>query len=185
MRPSFEDINGKLSAILVKYECKKVQLVKLNEMEKFMQMTESHNQFELHLANNMDNLPLPPPPPALSLPMPPALPQIPEKNALNNMNNVKITRKIINNNLNNDPKRAMSSVRSESEDSQYFSGADSSLLYADSSNFSSASSTSAYSNYSVPPPSMMEPSSIETPPSPPPIKSLAKLLNVASAAYKL
>ena len=197
MRPSFDEINKRLLIILDKYETKKVQLVKLNEMEKYLQLDENKDSFDLDfgtmssehhhhlnitdLANN--DIPLPPPPP---MPLPLSLTQMPEKNTTtnnnNNNNNVKITRKIINKNL-NDPKRVMSSIQSESEDSQYFSGADSSIVYADSCNFSSASS--AYSNYSVAPPSMMAPSSIETPPSPPPLKSLAKLLNVASAAYNL
>ena len=81
--------------------------------------------------------------------------------------------------------------QSESEsDSQYFSGTDVSLLYADSSQFSTASS--AYSNYSLPVPpdaikeaSLVAASLAQTPPSPPPLKSLKKLLNVASAAYNL
>lgn len=81
--------------------------------------------------------------------------------------------------------------QSESEsDSQYFSGTDASLLYADSSQFSTASS--AYSNYSMPVPpdaikeaTLMAASLAQTPPSPPPLKSLKKLLNVASAAYNL
>lgn len=81
--------------------------------------------------------------------------------------------------------------QSESEsDSQYFSGTDVSLLYADSSQFSTASS--AYSNYSIPVPpdaikeaSLVAASLAQTPPSPPPLKSLKKLLHVASAAYNL
>lgn len=81
--------------------------------------------------------------------------------------------------------------QSDSEDSQYFSGADTSLVYADSSNFSTASS-SVYSNYSVPlstaavkAASIMAASLAQAPPSPPPLKPLSRLLNVASAAYQL
>jgi hypothetical protein len=80
--------------------------------------------------------------------------------------------------------------QSESEDSQYFSGADNSLVYADSSQFSSASSN--YTNYSVPmsddaakAASKMAASLAQPPPSPPPLKPLSRLLNLASAAYQL
>ncbi len=83
-----------------------------------------------------------------------------------------------------------STRKSESEDSQYFSGADTSLLYADSSNMSSASSN--YTNYSVvsseaavKAASVMAASLAQPPPSPPPLKPLSRLLNVASAAYQL
>lgn len=82
--------------------------------------------------------------------------------------------------------------KSESEcDSQYFSGPDTSLVYADSSNYSTES-CSVYSNYSVPMSaaafsevSKMAASLAQSPPSPPPPKSFSKLLNVASAAYQL
>ena len=93
------------------------------------------------------------------------------------------------------------SRQSESEDSQYFSGTDSSLVYADSSNssscnFSTMSPTmSCYSNnYSVMPSknsaavravTLMAASLSAAPPSPPPLKPLSRLLNVASAAYDL
>lgn len=80
--------------------------------------------------------------------------------------------------------------QSESEDSQYFSGADTSLVYLESSNFSTASS--AYTNYSLPSTaaaskavSIMAASLAQGPPSPPPPKPFANLLNVASAAYHL
>ena len=80
--------------------------------------------------------------------------------------------------------------QSESEDSQYFSGTETSLIYADSSCFSSASS---YSNYSVLPSnvaaakaaSLITRTLTQSPPSPPPPKPLSKLINVASAAYQL
>jgi hypothetical protein len=79
--------------------------------------------------------------------------------------------------------------QSESEDSQYFSGTDTSLVYADSSNFSTASSN--YSNYTILPISankaatLMCASISQNPPSPPAIKHFSKLLNVASAAYNI
>jgi hypothetical protein len=80
--------------------------------------------------------------------------------------------------------------QSGSEDSQYYSGTDTSLVYADGSNFSSAAS--AYSNYSMPvsdeavrAASMMTYSLTKRPPSPPPMKPISDLLNVASAAYHL
>lgn len=80
--------------------------------------------------------------------------------------------------------------QSESEDSQYFSGADTSLVYADSSQFSSTSSN--YTNYSVPlsddavkAASKMAASLAQPPPSPPPLKPLSRILNLASAAYQL
>ena len=84
--------------------------------------------------------------------------------------------------------------QSESEDSQYFSGNDSSIVYADSSTFSTATPCSIYSNYSILPQvnaaavkaaSMMSASLAQRPPSPPAIKHFSKLLNVASAAYEL
>jgi hypothetical protein len=81
-----------------------------------------------------------------------------------------------------------SSRQSESEDSQYFSGADTSLVYVDGSNMSTTSSVNTdYSScFSIPAlkaANMM----IATahPPSPPPPKPILKLLNVASAAYNL
>lgn len=83
--------------------------------------------------------------------------------------------------------------QSESEDSQYFSGNDSSIVYADNSTFSTTPG-SIYSNYSVLPQAnaaavkaatMMSASLAQRPPSPPPIKHFSKLLNVASAAYEL
>jgi hypothetical protein len=85
-----------------------------------------------------------------------------------------------------------SSRQSESEDSQYFSGADTSLVYADSSNMSTTSSSN-YSSYSLPTSNVaavraankVAASLAQAPPSPPPPKPVAKLLNVASAAYKL
>jgi hypothetical protein len=87
------------------------------------------------------------------------------------------------------PKRA--TRQSESEDSQYFSGTDTSLLYAEGSSFSTASSSN-YSNYSVPSTaaavkdaSLMAASLAQTPPSPPPLKSSSKLLNLATAACQL
>lgn len=80
--------------------------------------------------------------------------------------------------------------QSESEDSQYFSGTDTSLVYADSSGFSTASS---YSNYSMLPAnaaaakaaSLITRTLTQSPPSPPPLKPLSKLMNVANAAYQL
>ncbi len=97
------------------------------------------------------------------------------------------------------------SRQSESEDSQYFSGTDSSLVYADSfghssnsssCNFSTMSPTmSCYSNNYLVLPSknaaavraatLMAASLSAAPPSPPPLKPLSRLLNVASAAYDL
>jgi hypothetical protein len=86
-----------------------------------------------------------------------------------------------------------SSRQSESEDSQYFSGADTSLVYADSSNMSTTSSSN-YSSYSIPTSNSVAAvkaankvaaSLAQAPPSPPPPKPISKLLNVASAAYKL
>lgn len=89
--------------------------------------------------------------------------------------------------------RTKTMIGSDTEDSQYFSGADTSMVYADSSQFSSASS-SAYSNYSVPmshavaackAASVMAASLAQMPPSPPPLKPSSKLLNLASAAYQI
>jgi hypothetical protein len=84
-----------------------------------------------------------------------------------------------------------SSRQSESEDSQYFSGADTSLVYADSSNMSTTSSSN-YSSYSIPSSraavkaaNKVAEALAQTPPSPPPLKPISKLLNVASAAYNL
>lgn len=83
--------------------------------------------------------------------------------------------------------------QSESDDSQYFSGTDmsNSLLYVDSSNFSTESSLH-YSAYAAPPTeasmkaaSIMATSLDKRPPSPPPLKPLTTLLSLASEAYKL
>ena len=180
MRPSFSEINEKLSLVLDKYESKKSNLVSLSLNEAKHSFNESSSLIAPLILNN--NYPL-----AMNqpLPLPPFSLTKPQTTNINSSNSQhKISKNLNDTKMDNSNKRG-TSIRSESEDSQYFSGVDNSLVYADSSNFSSASSTSAYSNYSVPPPSMMLPSSIETPPSPPPIKSLSKLLNVASAAYKL
>ena len=85
--------------------------------------------------------------------------------------------------------------RESESDSQYFSGTDSSLVYIESSNFSSSDSSESSSgyvnNYSALPQStaeaskalsMMTASLSQPPPSPPPLKHFSKLLNVASAA---
>jgi hypothetical protein len=93
----------------------------------------------------------------------------------------------------NKSERAKTIIGSDTEDSQYFSGADTSMVYADSSQFSSASS-SVYSNYSVPisqavaaskAASIMAASLAQTPPSPPPLKPSSKLMNLASVAYQI
>ena len=118
------------------------------------------------------------------------------QNTLNSCANVKIK-------LADSGKRVPSdsSRRSESEDSQYFSGADTSLVYADSSNMSTTSSSN-YSSYSIPSvggvisnnnatvaavkaANIMAASLAQRAPSPPPPKPISKLLNVASAAYNL
>lgn len=74
-------------------------------------------------------------------------------------------------------------AESSETDSQYFSGTDTSLVYADSSNYSAMGSV--YSNYSVMPTVKAIGSLTQKPPSPPPIRHFSKLLNVASAAYEL
>lgn len=91
---------------------------------------------------------------------------------------------------NNNDLNKILSRQSESEDSQYFSGTDmsNSLLYVDSSNFSTASL-----NYSVTPAhqaslkaaSIMATSLNKRAPSPPPPQTLETLLNVASKVYQL
>jgi hypothetical protein len=97
--------------------------------------------------------------------------------------NKQILLKRFNNNILSSEKRL--TRQSESEDSQYFSGTDmsNSLLYVDSSNFSSASSH--YSAYAVPTTSIMATSLNKRPPSPPPPQPLTTLLNVASKVYEL
>ena len=91
---------------------------------------------------------------------------------------------------NNNDLNTILSRQSESEDSQYFSGTDmsNSLLYVDSSNFSTASS-----HYSATPShqaslkaaSIMASSLNKRAPSPPPPQTLETLLNVASKVYQL
>jgi len=167
MRPSFSEINENLCIILEKYESKKLHLIKLKEMKDSFCLNETKdgNISKLKLGQTSFKNQQPE-----FVPSPILKSQAPHLN----------TPKLSINNL-SDPKRG-TSLSSKSEDSQYYSGPDSSLVYADSSNFSSSSE---YSNYSVAPPKMMVTSSSTTPPSPPPIKSLSKLLNVASAAYNL
>ncbi len=92
------------------------------------------------------------------------------------------------------PRRLSSSLnRSADLDSQYFSGTDTSLLYADTS-CSFSGSGSLYSNYSVLPgvnaaahkaASHIHAQLALRPPSPPPIKHFSKLLDLATAAYEL
>lgn len=162
MRPSFSNINDRLNLILDKYERKKIeQITTMNTPIKTLKL-ETPTRLNL-LANKL------------------------------NSPNCKI----------------ISSRQSESEDSQYFSGTDTSLVYADSCgvpsssnstcNFSTMSPVSCcYSttgnNYSVLPSnnaaavraaSLMAASLAQSPPSPPPLKPLSRLLNVASAAYDL
>jgi hypothetical protein len=171
MRPSFSEINENLCIILEKYESKKLHLIKIKEMKDSFCLNETKD-------GNISKLKLGQTP--FKIKQPEFVPSpILSKAQATNLN----TPKFLTKNL-SDPKRG-TSLSSKSEDSQYYSGPDSSLVYADSSNFSSTSSTSEYSNYSVAPPTMMVASSSTTPPSPPPIKSLSKLLNVASAAYNL
>jgi hypothetical protein len=91
---------------------------------------------------------------------------------------------------NNTDLNTILSRQSESEDSQYFSGTDmsNSLLYVDSSNFSTASS-----HYSATPShqaslkaaSIMANSLNKRAPSPPPPQTLETLLSVASKVYQL
>ena len=173
MRPSFSEINEKLSIILEKYENQKLNLTKLKEIEcpNSLNETKDGTQSKFRLGQT----------PFKNQPSYVASPFL-SKAHIAHIPQAKSTFLMTSKLQSNETKRG-ESISSKSEDSQYFSGADSSQVYADSSNFSSANSE--YSNYSVAPPSMMTPSSSAMPPSPPPIKSLSKLLNVASAAYKL
>ena len=154
MRPSFIEINEKLSIILEKHEEKKLQLTKMagyliDDDSKIGQVSFKNKPLLVH------------------------------SSVLSEVHTPDATQTQLQ--LNNSKRET--SDRSKSEDSQYFSSTDSSQVYADSSTFSS--SHSEYSNYSLAPPSMMIPSNPTIPPSPPPIKPLSKLLNVASAAYNL
>lgn len=162
LRPSFININDKLNNILDKYERKKIEQNAANTTTPI----KSIKQHDTPIRMNMF------------------------ANKLNSPTSKKIS--------------SSSSRQSESEDSQYFSGTDTSLVYADSCgqsssniscNFSTMSPISCYTNnYSVLPSnnaaavraaSIMAASLAQCPPSPPPLKPLSRLLNVASAAYDL
>lgn len=159
MRPSFANINDRLNNILDKYERKKIE-----------QITASNTPTKM-----------------LKLETPTRL-------------------NLLSSKLNSPNCKIISSRQSESEDSQYFSGTDTSLVYADSCGASSSNSSCNFStsmspvsccystNYSVLPlnnsaavkaASLMAASLAQSPPSPPPLKPLSRLLNVASAAYEL
>ena len=181
MRPSFIQINEKLNTLLIKYERKKfIEEQHLIDMKKL-----SLGSLGLHL-NSSSLIETPKrfgsvkqSSSKLSTPeRTSSLSQQPYKTSLRNgsLKSSLLTNLDTTSRLNR---------QSESEDSQYFSGTDTSLVYADSSNFST------YSNYSVLPTlankaaTMMCASLAQRPPSPPPIQKCSKLLNVASAAFQL
>ncbi len=218
LRPSFDIINQRLSLILEKYEIKRTQklnspMVEATERlfdEKAMndlknvglnfntlssnhQMKSTRTTFNnlsatLSKSNLTNTLTINP----NGSDCPPLLPS-----ASSSIMTMLSSRHNLNNNNNGELGFGSKSTtklakhrQSESEDSQYFSGADTSLVYADSSQFSSASSN--YTNYSVPlsddavkAASKMAASLAQPPPSPPPLKPLSRLLNLASAAYQL
>ncbi|RNA40231.1 Vascular endothelial growth factor receptor [Brachionus plicatilis] len=184
LRPSFAVINERLEVLLAKYENKRqennfAELEKLFDKNTFGQLTLNSSQKKLLTTNLTIN--------PLAGPVEPLLSNSSSVLTMLNSNR--------NSSLSNSHKLAMSLhskrvVRnSESEDSQYFSGADSSLVYTDSSNYSNECS-SVYSNYTMPISVFSEASKMaaslgQAPPSPPPPKSFSKLLNLASAAYQL
>lgn len=155
MRPSFININDRLNHILDKYERKKIEQMNYNNTPIKSLMHETPTRLNMLKINSPSS------------------------------------------------KKIISSRQSESEDSQYFSGTDTSLVYADSCghssssscNFSTMSPVSYYSNNYAALPSnnaaavraatLMTVSLNQAPPSPPPLKPLSRLLNVASAAYDL
>lgn len=184
LRPSFAVINERLNIILAKYENRRqennlAELEKLFDKNSFGQLTLNSSQKKLLTTNLTIN--------PLAGPVEPLLSNSSSILTMLNSNR--------NSSLSNNNKMAMSlyskrmTRNSESEDSQYFSGADSSLVYTDASNYSNEGS-SVYSNYTLPISVFSEASKMaaslgQAPPSPPPPKSFSKLLNLASAAYKL
>ncbi|CAF0730467.1 unnamed protein product [Brachionus calyciflorus] len=179
LRPSFTIINEKLNIILSKYENKK-QKNNLAELEKLFDKNNFMTLGQKKLLTT--NLTINP----LSGPIEPLLTN--SSSIFSNRNSSLSSGSKLGT-LNFNSKRVIRN--SESEDSQYFSGADTSLVYTDSSNYSTESS-SVYSNYTVPisvaafsEASKMAACLAQSPPSPPPPKSFSKLLNLASAAYQL
>lgn len=184
LRPSFAIINERLNVILAKYENRRqennlAELEKLFEKNNFGQLTLNSLQ-KKSLTTNLTINPL----------SGPVEPLLSNSSSILTMLNSNRNSSLSNSNklgINLHSKRIVRN--SESEDSQYFSGADSSLVYTDGSNYSNECS-SVYSNYTVPISVFSEASKMaaslgQAPPSPPPPKSFSKLLNLASAAYKL
>ena len=169
LRPSFEIINQSLALIRKKYEIQSVE--ELNNDNKLFD-GKLMNGFR-HIGMNLDTL----------------MSSTTKKNTIASPSSSSVLTTPFKSStyLYNDMKFKTSHM--DLDDSQYFSGLDTSLFYTDSSNVSSTSDYSVTSSSQAAAckaaSAMAKSLAHRSPPSPPPFKPLSNLINVAaSAAYQ-